>query len=226
MNLPLTVSDTSKLANHVPDPRSHTEGYAKKRGINVLAELDVRGHAVYLGVGYPELWTSKNCTEPLDVRNEFPFKLINGVLSDFSKIFKYKFVHLGGDEVDTSCWSATPRIKKWLEQKGFNEETFNNFDSKLDRKTVFHNWNQDTWYLDHLDATKQQFYTNEQTIWPRAAAVVERLWTNVGRVAKDPKDMGLRLMHFRCLLNQRVAAAPLDGPGLVASIEPESCYIQ
>ncbi|KAL4575329.1 hypothetical protein LXL04_022171 [Taraxacum kok-saghyz] len=80
--------------------------------------------------------------------NEFTFKLINGVLSDFNKIFKYKFVHLGGHEVDTSSWSATPYIKKWLEQKGFNEsqaykyfeETFNNFGSKLDRKNGVHNW--------------------------------------------------------------------------------------
>ncbi|KAL7613877.1 hypothetical protein Lser_V15G08367 [Lactuca serriola] len=278
--------------------------YAKKRGINVLAELDVPGHAVSWGVGYPELWPSKNCTEPLDVSNEFTFKLINGVLSDFSKIFTYKFVHLGGDEVDTSCWSFTPRIKKWLEKQGFNEsqayeyfvlraqkiavshgyevinweETFNSFGSKLDRKTVVHNWlgsgvaervvkaglrcivsNQDSWYLDHLDATWQQFYTNEpltnitepklqklvlggevcmwgehidgsdieQTIWPRAAAAAERLWTSFDKLAKKPEDVMTRLMHFRCLLNQRgVAAAPLDGPGRVAPIEPGSCYVQ
>lgn len=278
--------------------------YAKRRGINVLAELDVPGHAVSWGVGYPELWPSKNCTEPLDVSNDFTFKLINGVLSDFSKIFHYKFVHLGGDEVDTSCWTSTPRIKKWLEQKGYNEsqayeyfvlkaqkiavshgyevinweETFNNFGSKLDRKTVVHNWlgsgvaqkvvesglrcivsNQDSWYLDHLDATWQQMYLNEpltnitnpnqqklvlggevcmwgehvdgsdieQTIWPRAAAAAERLWTSPGKLAKDPKDVMARLMHFRCLLNQRgVAAAPLDGPGRVAPIEPGSCYVQ
>lgn len=278
--------------------------YAKRRGINVLAELDVPGHAVSWGVGYPELWPSKNCTEPLDVSNDFTFKLINGVLSDFSKIFHYKFVHLGGDEVDTSCWTSTPRIKKWLEQKGYNEsqayeyfvlkaqkiavshgyevinweETFNNFGSKLDRKTVVHNWlgsgvaqkvvesglrcivsNQDSWYLDHLDATWQQMYLNEpltnitnpnqqklvlggevcmwgehvdgsdieQTIWPRAAAAAERLWTSPEKLAKDPKDVMTRLMHFRCLLNQRgVAAAPLDGPGRVAPIEPGSCYVQ
>lgn len=62
----------------------------------------------------------------------------------------------------------------------YREETFNSFGSKLDRKTVVHNWlgsgvaervvkaglrcivsNQDSWYLDHLDATWQQFYTNE-----------------------------------------------------------------
>lgn len=158
------------------------------------------------------------------------------------------------------------------------EETFNSFGSKLDRKTVVHNWlgsgvaervvkaglrcivsNQDSWYLDHLDATWQQFYTNEpltnitepklqklvlggevcmwgehidgsdieQTIWPRAAAAAERLWTRFDKLAKKPEDVMTRLMHFRCLLNQRgVAAAPLDGPGRVAPIEPGSCYVQ
>lgn len=278
--------------------------YAKRRGINVLAELDVPGHAKSWGKGYPGLWPSKNCQEPLDVSNDFTFKLINGVLSDFSKIFKYKFVHLGGDEVDTSCWSSTPRINKWLKQKGLNEaqayeyfvlqaqkmalshgyevinweETFNNFGSKLDRKTVIHNWlgsgvaervvaaglrcivsNQDAWYLDHLSTTWQEFYMNEpltnitnpkqqklviggevcmwgeqidgsdieQTIWPRAAAAAERLWTHPDKLAKNPKDVTSRLSHFRCLLNQRgVAAAPLDGPGRVAPIEPGSCHTQ
>lgn len=33
------------------------------------------------GVGYPALWPSKRCPEPLDVSNDFTFQLINGVLS-------------------------------------------------------------------------------------------------------------------------------------------------
>ncbi|XP_071734718.1 beta-hexosaminidase 3 [Rutidosis leptorrhynchoides] len=278
--------------------------YAKRRGINVLAELDVPGHAKSWGIGYPALWPSKTCQEPLDVSNDFTFKLIDGVLTDFSKIFKYRFVHLGGDEVDTSCWSSTPRIKKWLEQKGLNEsqayeyfvlkaqkiaashgyevinweETFNHFGSKLDRKTVVHNWlgggvaeqvvaaglrcivsNQDKWYLDHLDANWQGFYTNEpltnitkpeqqklvlggevcmwgetvdgsdieQTIWPRAAAAAERLWTRADKLPKDPNEVALRLANFRCLLNQRgVAAAPVYGLGREAPLGAGSCYVQ
>ncbi|KAL3626438.1 hypothetical protein CASFOL_029987 [Castilleja foliolosa] len=50
--------------------------YAKRRGINVLAEIDVPGHAQSWGVGYPSLWPSRDCKEPLDVSNEFTFKLI------------------------------------------------------------------------------------------------------------------------------------------------------
>lgn len=278
--------------------------YAQRRGVNVLAELDVPGHAASWGKGYPMLWPSANCKEPLDVSNEFTFQVIEGILSDFSKVFKYKFVHLGGDEVDTDCWTATRRVSKWLQnhkmvdsaayqyfvlraQKialshGFEiinwEETFNNFGDKLDRKTVVHNWlgggvaekvtaaglrcivsNQDKWYLDHLDATWEGFYMNEpltnitnpkqqklviggevcawgeridasdieQTIWPRAAAAAERLWTSYEKLAKDPKQVVRRLAYFRCLLNQRgIAAAPLLGPGRTAPLDPGSCYVQ
>ncbi|XP_074329218.1 beta-hexosaminidase 3 [Apium graveolens] len=278
--------------------------YAQRRGINVLSELDVPGHARSWGFGYPSLWPSDKCMEPLDVSNEFTFKLIDGVLSDFSKIFKYKFVHLGGDEVDTHCWRKTSHVRKWLKKKGMNgtdayeyfvlraqkialshgyevvnwEETFNHFGSKLDRKTVVHNWlgggvaervvaaglrcivsNQDKWYLDHLDTTWQDFYsyeplTNitsptkqklviggevcmwgetidgsdiEQTIWPRAAAAAERLWSSSHQIAKDAQDAYARLSHFRCLLNQRgVAAAPVVGYGRMAPDGPGSCYMQ
>ncbi|KAJ4798809.1 Beta-hexosaminidase [Rhynchospora pubera] len=278
--------------------------YAERKGVNVLAEIDVPGHTLSWGVGYSSLWPSKSCREPLDVSNEFSFKVIDGILSDFSKVFKFKFVHLGGDEVNTSCWTTTPRIKEWLNNHHMNEsdgyryfvlraqqialshgydiinweETFNNFGDKLSPRTVVHNWlgggvaqkvvadglrcivsNQDKWYLDHLDATWEGFYTNEpltnitnpaqqklvlggevcmwgehidtsdiqQTIWPRAAAAAERLWTPFDKLAKDPKDVISRLAHFRCLLNQRgVQAAPLIGNGREAPSDPGSCYKQ
>lgn len=140
--------------------------YAQRRGIHVLAEIDVPGHAKSWGIGYPSLWPSINCTQPLDVSNDFTFKVIDGILSDISKVFKYRFVHLGGDEVNTSCWTSTPRVSNWLEEQGFNgseayryfvlkaqkialsygykivnwEETFINFGSKLSRETVIHHW--------------------------------------------------------------------------------------
>ncbi|XP_065010932.1 beta-hexosaminidase 3-like isoform X8 [Musa acuminata AAA Group] len=75
----------------------------KRRGVNVLAEIDVPGHALSWGVGYPDLWPSAECQEPLDVSKEFTFKVIEGILSDFTKVFKFRFVHLGGgDEVNTN----------------------------------------------------------------------------------------------------------------------------
>ncbi|XP_068646930.1 beta-hexosaminidase 3 [Aristolochia californica] len=278
--------------------------YAERRGINVLAELDVPGHAQSWGFGYPSLWPSTVCQQPLDVSNEFTFQVISGILSDFSKVFKFKFVHLGGDEVNTSCWRTTPHIREWLKKQRMNEsqayqyfilrtqkiaeshgyeainweETFNDFGNKLSPQTVVHNWlgggvaqkvvaaglkcivsNQDKWYLDHLDTPWQDFYMNEpltnitdpkrqrlviggevcmwgesidasdleQTIWPRAAAAAERLWTTYQKLAKDPRQVIERLAHFRCLLNERgIAAAPLAGLGRTAPYEPGSCLKQ
>ncbi|XP_010251932.1 PREDICTED: beta-hexosaminidase 3-like [Nelumbo nucifera] len=278
--------------------------YAQRRGINVLAEFDVPGHAMSWGKGYPSLWPSPNCSEPLDVSNEFTFQVINGILSDFKRVFKFRFVHLGGDEVKTDCWVTTPRVGRWLSKKGMNksdaykyfvlqvqkialshgyevinwEETFNNFGKQLSPKTVVQNWldnsvpekvvaaglrciisNQDKWYLDHMDQSWRDFYTNEplsnitdptqkklviggevcmwgeyvdgsdiqQTIWPRAAAAAERLWTSYDKLAKDPEQVIGRLAHFRCLLNQRgIAAAPLLGYGRAVPTEPGSCYKQ
>ncbi|XP_059628590.1 beta-hexosaminidase 3 [Cornus florida] len=311
-SFPLEISSYPKLWNgaysiserYTAADAAEIVSYAQRRGINVLAEIDVPGHALSWGIGYPRLWPSKDCPEPLDVSNEFTFKVIDGILSDFSKIFKFRFVHLGGDEVNTSCWIITPHIRNWLQKHKMNEsdayqyfvlraqrialshgyeivnweETFNNFGNKLSRKTVVHNWlgggvaqqvvasglrcivsNQDKWYLDHLDIMWQEFYMNEpltnitnpkqqelvlggevcmwgehidgsdieQTIWPRAAAAAERLWTPYDNLAKDPRQVTGRLAHFRCLLNQRgVAAAPLAGGGRVAPEEPGSCYMQ
>ena len=46
------------------------------------------------GVGYPSLWPSDKCMEPLDVSNEFTFKLIEGVLSGKSVRFILKLLPL------------------------------------------------------------------------------------------------------------------------------------
>ncbi|KAE8663018.1 Beta-hexosaminidase 3 [Hibiscus syriacus] len=252
--------------------------YAQKRGISVLAEIDVPGHALSWGVGYPSLWPSKNCQQPLDVSNEFTFKVIDGILSDFSKIFNFKFVHLGGDEVNTTCWTTTPRISKWLKRHRMNEsQAYEYFVLRAQNIALSHgyeivNWlgvgvaqrvvesglrcivsNQDRWYLDHLDTPWQEFYINEpltnitnskqqklviggevcmwgetadgsdieQTIWPRAAAAAERLWTPFDKLAKNPREATGRLATFRCLLNQRgIAAAPLAGSGRAAPLDP------
>lgn len=36
---------------------------------------------LFRGVGYPSLWPSASCKEPLDVSNEFTFQVIEGILS-------------------------------------------------------------------------------------------------------------------------------------------------
>ncbi|KAF3796812.1 Beta-hexosaminidase 1 [Nymphaea thermarum] len=243
------------------------------------------------GVGYPKLWPSKTCREPLDVSKNFTFDVISGILSDMRKIFPFELFHLGGDEVNTehnmtgkdAYQYFVLKAQKIATSHGWNpvnwEETFNTFKEKLSPNTVVHNWlgpgvcplavakgfkcivsNQGVWYLDHLDVPWEKFYYNEplegikhasqhklvlggevcmwgetvdasdiqQTIWPRAAAAAERLWSTRESTSADNATVLPRLEYFRCLLNQRgVAAAPVTNDyGRMPPIGPGSCYEQ
>ncbi|KAA3464285.1 beta-hexosaminidase 1-like [Gossypium australe] len=314
-SFPLEVPSYPKLWNgaytkwerYTIEDASEIVSFAKMRGIHIMAEVDVPGHAESWGAGYPDLWPSSTCREPLDVSKDFTFDLISGILSDMRKIFPFELFHLGGDEVHTDCWTSTPHIKQWLNDQNMTakdayqyfilkaqeiaisenwtpvnwEETFNSFPSKLNPRTIVHNWlgpgvcpkavakgfrcifsNQGAWYLDHLDVPWNEVYSAEpleginnvseqnlvlggevcmwgetadtsdvqQTIWPRAAAAAERLWSK--REAVSARNITLtilpRLHYFRCLLNRRgVQAAPVTNkyarqPPIVAG----SCYEQ
>ena len=37
-------------------------------------------------------------------------------------LFKSNMIHLGGDEVDTSCWSSTPAVAAWLKAQGMTPD--------------------------------------------------------------------------------------------------------
>ena len=66
----------------------------------------------------------------------------------------------------------------------------------------------------------------EQTIWPRAAAVGERLWSP--QSVTNVTSAKARIAYFRCLLNQRgIAAAPYNNTeAREAPPGPGSCYDQ
>jgi hexosaminidase len=73
------------------------------------------------------------------------------------------------------------------------------------------------------------------TVWPRAAAVAEVLWTDYDTIYPtgntsdvDLVHVGNRLETFRCLLNQRgIAAAPVTNPqARYQPVGPGSCYAQ
>lgn len=74
----------------------------------------------------------------------------------------------------------------------------------------------------------------QNTVWPRAAAVAEVLWTPYDQVyngANSTVDLAVvedRLETFRCLLNQRgVSAAPVTNTqARYQPKEPGSCYVQ
>ncbi|EFA05959.1 putative beta-hexosaminidase fdl-like Protein [Tribolium castaneum] len=98
---------------------SEVQEYARKRGIRVLAEFDTPGHTLSWGLGNPDLLTDCHNVPQLKwgpinpIKNttyDFIFKLFEEIKS----VFKDEYTHLGGDEVDFSCWKSNPEINQWM----------------------------------------------------------------------------------------------------------------
>ena len=101
--------------------------YARERGIRVIPEFDVPGHAASWCTGYPEVCPSNpSCRQPLNVARNDTFELIEDILSECVRsgssgrsLFPDKFIHLGGDEVDINCWEKDLEISAWLASRRF-----------------------------------------------------------------------------------------------------------
>lgn len=88
--------------------------FANQVGIRVVFELDVPGHAASWCAGEPQLCPSTTCLEPLDISQTYTFKVIEDLLRELTALSNDTYVHLGADEVDTHCWSDTPRLADWF----------------------------------------------------------------------------------------------------------------
>ena len=94
----------SSQEKYTQEDMNHLVEYGRLRGIKVMIEFDVPGHAGSWCKGYPEICPSTACNEPLDPSTETTFKLIDELLAEstgrqkLAGLFPYSLIHLGGDE--------------------------------------------------------------------------------------------------------------------------------
>ena len=152
--------------------------YANARGIRVVPEFDTPGHASSMCVGYPDLCCSAVCgpgdNNPLSpvpdaTGKNVSLDAIYAVLSEMAAISPDEFFHLGGDEVDQTCWNLTASVRTWMaaQEPPFTntdqvyeyfvsvvdaqalslnkipirwEEVWTHFKTALDPRTIIHAW--------------------------------------------------------------------------------------
>ncbi|SKB26079.1 hexosaminidase [Parapedobacter luteus] len=121
--------------------------YAKRKGITIVPEIDVLGHADEVLAVYPQL----SCTgRPYQhgefcIGNEETFTFLRHVLEEVVDIFPSTYIHIGGDEANGNAWEACPKCQALMEKKGLKDvnelqrdvvKRLNTFLQSYDRKLI------------------------------------------------------------------------------------------
>ncbi|SNY76169.1 beta-N-acetylhexosaminidase [Enterobacter sp. CC120223-11] len=100
--------------------------YAADRGIRVVPEIDMPGHASAIAVAYPELMSAPGPYEMerhwgvlkpvLDPTKEATYTFADAMIGELAAIFPDAYLHIGGDEVDDTQWKNNPAIQKFMQE--------------------------------------------------------------------------------------------------------------
>jgi hexosaminidase len=121
--------------------------YARDRGIRVVPEFDIPGHATSWLVGYPRLASAPGpyriernwgVFDPtMDPTRESTYQFLDEFIGEMAALFPDPFFHIGGDEVTGKQWKNSPHIRAFMrkEQLKNTEELQAYFNRRL-QKTV------------------------------------------------------------------------------------------
>lgn len=117
--------------------------YAADRGIRVMPEFDMPGHATAWLVSHPEIGSAPGpytierrpgIFDPtLDPTNEKTYKLLAVFFKEMSALFPDAYIHIGGDENKGKQWTANQNIQAFMKKKGIkdNHELQTYFNKRL-----------------------------------------------------------------------------------------------
>ncbi len=103
--------------------------FAAERGIRVMPEFDLPGHATSWVVGYPELASQPGPYEiergwgifkpTVDPTREETYQFLDTFFGEMAELFDDDFLHIGGDENTGEHWNDNAEIREFMEENGY-----------------------------------------------------------------------------------------------------------
>ncbi len=100
--------------------------YASDRGIRVLPEFDVPGHATAILTAYPEIGSKDTIYEiernagvfhpTLDPTNEKTYEMLAILFEEMASLFPDEYFHIGGDENEGKHWDENEKISHFKKE--------------------------------------------------------------------------------------------------------------
>lgn len=113
--------------------------YASDRGIRVIPEVDVPGHATAIVTAYPEIASKDTIYSiernsgifhpTLDPTNERTYEILGDLFGEMATLFPDKYVHIGGDENEGKHWDENESIQQFKKKQ--------NLETNHDLQTFF-----------------------------------------------------------------------------------------
>lgn len=112
--------------------------FAKEWGVHVYIEIDTPGHTYSWKKAYPSIVAdcpskSKNINNvALDISQDLTYTIASQLYNELIELTG-KYIHLGGDEVVTSCWKEDPDTSAWMKEEGYSVyDIWSRFETRLD----------------------------------------------------------------------------------------------
>jgi hexosaminidase len=128
-----TRSDGTPYAGHyTQDEVRQVVAYAAERGVTVVPEIEMPGHAQAALASYPELgctgtgyevantWGVKD--QVLCAGKETTFTFLEKVLDEVLELFPGQFIHVGGDECPKQAWRGCRHCQARIASEGLADE--------------------------------------------------------------------------------------------------------
>ena len=105
--------------------------YAADRGIRVMPEFDMPGHATSWLVSHPEIGSAPGPYQierkpgifdpTLDPTNEKTYRLLEVFFKEMAALFPDAYMHIGGDENEGKHWSANAQIQAFMKKENIKD---------------------------------------------------------------------------------------------------------